>query len=158
MNNEIERKFLVSGDFKNLSDGKFEIKQGYLSSDPNRTVRIRITDKKGFITIKGKSDETGMKRLEWEKEISVQDAKALFELCEPNRIEKTRYIIDYEGHLFEVDEFYGENMGLIIAEVEMQSINEEVSLPNWIGKEVTNDKKYYNSQLTKYPFKTWQNE
>ena len=152
---EIERKFLVTGEFKHLAKSRVEIAQGYLSSDPNRTVRIRKYADKAFLTIKGKSDPTGMKRFEWEKEIKTEDAEQLLEICEKGKIVKTRYLIEHDNHLFEVDEFKNENSGLIIAEVELESIDEEVILPDWIGKEVTNDSRYYNSHLSKHPFTDW---
>ena len=155
MINEIERKFLVAGEFKSLSVGKFEIQQGYLSSDPERTVRIRIAGKKGYITVKGKSNEKGMTRLEWEKEILFDEAKALLELCEPGVVQKTRYIVDMDDFVFEVDEFHGENQGLIIAEVEIQSEEDEVDLPDWIGEEITGNPKYYNSYISNHPFSEW---
>jgi adenylate cyclase len=156
MTREIERKFLVQGDFRSMAAGKFEIKQGYLSIDPERTVRIRIASKKGFLTIKGPSDASGMSRFEWEQEISLGDAEGLLKLCLPHLIEKTRYVVDYEDHVFEIDEFHGANQGLLLAEVELSSTAEECSLPDWIGKEVTKDPRYYNSYLSNQPFSTWE--
>jgi adenylate cyclase len=158
MNIEIERKFLVIGDFKSQAVGKFEIKQGYISTDPDRVVRIRIADKKGFITIKGTSDESGMARLEWEKEIDYEEANQLLELCNKPVIEKTRFIIEYEKHIVEVDEFTGENQGLVLAEIELADKEEPVELPEWIGREVTNDFKYYNSYLSTHPYINWSDE
>jgi adenylate cyclase len=155
MTREIERKFLVQGDFRLMAAGKFEIKQGYLSIDPERTVRVRITSKKGFLTIKGPSDASGMSRFEWEQEISLGDAKGLLKLCLPHLIEKTRYVVEYEDHVFEIDEFQGANQGLLLAEVELSSTAEECSLPDWIGQEVTNNPRYYNSYLSNHPFSTW---
>jgi adenylate cyclase len=152
---EIERKFLVAGDFKALAVGKFEIKQGYLSVDPERTVRVRTAGKKAYLTVKGPSDQSGMSRLEWEKEISHKEAEQLLTLCIPTVIEKTRYIVDFDNHVFEVDEFHSSNKGLVLAEVELSSVNDTVELPNWIGDEVTNDKRYYNSWLSNHPFTTW---
>ena len=153
---EIEKKFLVKNlDFISLSKSSKKIKQGYLSSQKERTVRIRITNDIGYITIKGKSENAGLSRFEWEKEIPVVEAEELFMLCEPGAIEKTRYLVDYEGYVFEVDVFDGENKGLVLAEVELNSINDKPKLPNWIGEEVTGDNRYYNSQLTKKPYNTW---
>jgi CYTH domain-containing protein len=154
-NTEIERKFLVKGDFKQISTGKIHIVQGYLSSVPERAVRVRILGKKAFITVKGKSDETGMKRFEWEKPISVPDAQDLLKLCEANLIEKYRYIVEHDGHVFEVDEFLGSNKGLVLAELELQHVNEQVNLPDWLSNEVTQDKRYYNSYLSNHPYTSW---
>ena len=156
MNLEIERKFLVNNtNFKDLSYKEENLKQGYLNSNENRTVRIRITNYKGFITVKGKSNKTGTTRYEWEKEISKNDAEKLLLLCEPSIIEKKRYFIKNENLVFEVDEFYGDNEGLVIAEIELKNENENFTKPNWLGKEVTGNKKYYNSSLSKNPFKNW---
>lgn len=156
MNLEIERKFLVNSTvFKDESYKEENLKQGYLNSNENRTVRIRITNYKGFITVKGKSNKTGTTRYEWEKEISKNDAEKLLLLCEPSIIEKKRYFIKNENLVFEVDEFYGDNEGLVIAEIELKNENENFTKPNWLGKEVTGNKKYYNSSLSKNPFKNW---
>lgn len=156
MPTEIERKFLISSnDYKLKATGKTRILQGYLNSTPERTVRIRIKGNKGFLTIKGKSNEGGMSRFEWEKEIPFQEAEALFKLCEPGELEKIRYEIPFENHLFEVDEFLGANKGLILAEVELKSENEEFKKPDWLGEEVTGIKMYYNSYLSKHPYKDW---
>jgi len=152
---EIERKFLIQGDFKSLADKKIRIIQGYLSSAPERTVRIRIKDKKGYITIKGIGNESGVSRLEWEKEIPLAEAQELLKICEQGVIDKTRYLIKVGKHTFEIDEFYGDNEGLILAEVELKSENEQFEKPNWLGKEVTGDLKYYNSMLKKNPYKNW---
>ncbi len=157
MGKEIERKFLVKGDeYKSLAKKATRITQGYLSSVPERTVRVRIKGDKGFITIKGIGNESGASRFEWEKEIDVEDVKALLQICEPGIIDKTRYIVEYGGHTFEVDEFYGDNEGLVVAEVELQSEDEEFDKPSWLGEEVTGDVKYYNSMLMKNPYKNWQ--
>ena len=156
MSVEIERKFLVKNDdFKNESYAKKHIKQGYLNSDKNRTVRIRIANDKAFMTIKGKSNSTGTTRFEWEKEIKKEEAEDLLLLCEPSIIDKTRYLIKVGQHTFEVDEFYGDNKGLIIAEVELSDEAENFTKPNWLSKEVTGDVKYYNSSISKLPFKDW---
>ena len=142
---EIERKFLVeSTDFIKESTVNNRIVQGYLNSNPERTVRVRIKGNKGFLTIKGKGNENGTTRFEWEKEISLSEAEALLQLCESGIIDKIRYEIPLGKHTFEVDVFSGENQGLIIAEVELTFENEFFEQPNWLGKEVTGDKKYYN--------------
>lgn len=155
MPQEIERKFLVKGDFKSFVVKKINIEQGYLSSDPERSVRIRITDDTGFITIKGSATGNGFTRFEWEKEISLNEAKELMKLCLPGKIQKTRHIVPIATHTVEVDEFYGENDGLILAEIELASENECVELPNWLGEEVTGNLSYYNSELVKKPFNKW---
>ncbi|MCD8262523.1 MAG: CYTH domain-containing protein [Bacteroides sp.] len=155
MNQEIERKFLVTGEYKSLASSAGHIIQGYISSVPERMVRIRIRDEKAYITIKGASAEDGKSRYEWEKELSLQEGYELMNLCEPGSIDKTRYLIPYQEHLFEVDEFHGENSGLVIAEVELSSPDEKVSLPGFIGEEVTGDIRYYNSYLKKCPYSSW---
>lgn len=153
---EIERKFLVKNDgFKKESVEEMRITQGYLSSVPERTVRVRIKGKKGFMTIKGIGSESGASRFEWEKTISVKDTKDLLKICEPGIIDKTRYNVKYGEHTFEVDEFYGENEGLTVAEVELSSEDEKFDKPDWLGKEVTGDVKYFNSMLMKNPYSTW---
>ena len=153
---EIERKYLVNSlDFKNEYFKKSEIAQGYISSHPERTVRIRIKAEKGFLTIKGSGNENGTTRLEWEKEIPVDEAKELLKLCEKGIIEKTRYEVKSGNHIVEVDVFYGENDGLIIAEIELENENETIIKPNWLGEEVTKDERYYNAYLSKKPFKSW---
>ena len=158
MSIEIERKFLVKDDgFKNESVRKIRITQKYLSSVPERTIRVRIKGKKGFITIKGIGNKSGASRFEWEREISVKDTKDLLKMCEPGIIDKTRYNVKYGDHTFEVDEFYGENEGLIIAEVELSSEDEKFDKPDWLGGEVTSDIRYFNSMLIKKPYSTWEN-
>ena len=153
---EIERKFLVENDsFKALATAKKEIAQGYLNTNPERTVRVRISNEKAFLTIKGKGNESGMTRFEWEKEIPFEEGNALLFLCEKGVIEKTRFEIPVGKHLFEVDEFYGENEGLIVAEIELSDESEAFEKPDWIGMEVTNDRRYYNAYLSKNPFKNW---
>lgn len=155
---EIERKFLVkSADFKNQATSEENISQGFLNTDPERTVRIRIKGEKGFLTVKGKSNESGTSRFEWEKEIQKSDAEVLLQLCEQGILEKTRYEISNDSHVFEVDEFHGENEGLIVAEIELQDENESFEKPDWLDKEVTGDVKYYNSQLSKNPYSQWKN-
>jgi adenylate cyclase len=153
---EIERKFLVkSEEFKTISFAKNEISQGYLNSNPERTVRVRIKGNQGYLTIKGKGNETGMSRLEWEKEIPIDEAKMLLNLCENGVISKVRYEVKFGNHVYEVDEFFGENKGLILAEIELQSEEEVFEIPDWLGEEVTNSEKYYNSYLSKKPFINW---
>jgi adenylate cyclase len=155
-NREIEKKFLVKGVFKPLVVKETRITQGYLSSVPERTVRIRIKGDKGYITIKGIGNASGASRFEWEREISVDDANALLELCEPGVIDKTRYIVKADGDLvFEVDEFYGDNEGLTVAEIELPTEETPFTKPEWLGKEVTGDVKYFNSMLMKNPYKNW---
>ncbi len=148
---EIERKFLVSNLEECLQHHtkSITIVQGYLSFDPARTVRIRKTDTKAFLTIKGKSNETGDTRFEWEKEIKENEAIQLFDLCLGQTIRKTRYIVPYQSHIFEIDVFSGNHQGLVIAEIELSSSSEKVDLPKWIGQEVTGDNRYYNSVLAK---------
>ena len=156
MAQEIERKFLVnSDDFKRESFSETKIVQGFLSTVPERTVRIRIKENKGFITIKGIGNQSGTTRFEWEKEISVKEANDLLKICEPGVISKIRYHVKSGRHTFEVDEFYGENEGLIIAEVELNSEEESFVKPDWLGKEVTGDVKYYNASLINNSYANW---
>lgn len=156
MSLEIERKFLVKNDvFKKESFQQKIIKQGYLNSDKNRTVRIRISDHQGFITVKGVSNASGTTRFEWEKEIDVTEATEMLSLCETTIIDKNRFLVESGKHIFEIDEFYGDNQGLIIAEIELNSENETFEKPTWLGAEVTGNAKYYNSYLSKFPFSTW---
>ena len=156
MSLEIERKFLVKNDdFKKEAHQKKRIQQGYLNMDKSRTVRIRIDDEKAFITIKGKSNTSGTTRFEWEKEINKKEAEQLLDLCERPIIDKTRFFVKARHHIFEIDEFYGENQDLIVAEIELNSENESFQKPLWLGKEVTGNKKYYNSSLIQNPFKNW---
>ncbi len=153
---EIERKFLVTSDaYKVLAFAKNQIAQGYLNSNPERTVRVRIKGEKGFLTIKGKGNQSGMSRFEWEKEIPVAEAKALLDLCESGVISKMRFEVKVGQHVFEVDEFYGENSGLIMAEVELGSETESFEKPTWIGEEVTNDERFYNAFLSQNPYSKW---
>lgn len=150
---EIERKFLVRNmDFINSAKVLYEIKQAYLSSVPERTVRVRTKGAMGYITIKGKSSEDGTSRYEWEKEIPVEEAIELMKLAEPLTIEKTRYIVPFNGSVYEVDVFENHHKGLIIAEIELNSPNEIFNKPNWLGKEVTGKKEYYNAFLKNKPF------
>lgn len=152
---EIERKFLVKGEFKDVAFSSSRIVQGYLSSLPERNVRVRLRDVRAWLTVKGKSNAAGMSRFEWEKEISPEEARGLLEICEPGIIDKRRYLVEVGGHTWEVDEFYGENEGLVVAEIELSAEEEEFERPVWLGEEVTADVRYYNSQLVKKPFKTW---
>ena len=155
MAQEIEKKFLVAGEFKESAKKATRITQGYLSSVPERTVRARVKGEKGYITVKGIGNDSGASRFEWEKEIPVEDVRDLLKICEPGVIDKTRYLVDCDGHTFEVDEFYGDNEGLVVAEVELSDENEAFTRPSWLGEEVTGDKKYYNSMLMKNPYKNW---
>ena len=155
MPQEIERKFLVTGEYKSQAYAQSRIVQGYISSASGRTVRVRIRDGRGFLTIKGASNESGTSRYEWEKEIPLDEARELLKLCEPGIIDKTRYLVRSGQHTFEVDEFYGENEGLTVAEVELSSEDEPFVKPAFVGREVTGDARYYNSQLMKHPFTTW---
>ncbi len=153
---EIERKFLVTSEaFKNEAHKRTRIVQGFLNTNPERTVRVRVQGNDGFITVKGKSNASGLSRFEWEKQISLAEAEDLLHLCEPGIIEKTRYEIFFDDHTFEVDDFLAENEGLIIAEIELQSETETFQKPDWLGEEVTGKLKYYNSHLSKNPFKHW---
>jgi adenylate cyclase len=156
MAQEIEKKFLVINDsFKDAAVNQTRITQGYLSSVPERTVRVRIKGKSGYITIKGIGNDSGASRYEWEKEIPVSEVEELLKICEPGVIDKTRYEIKAGHHTFEVDEFYGENNGLVVAEVELQQEQDHFEKPSWLGEEVTGQTKYYNSMLMKNPFTKW---
>lgn len=153
---EIERKFLVlSNSFKSESFKETRIVQGFLNTDPERTVRVRLRGEQGVLTVKGKSSDDGLKRFEWEKDISKSDAEALLQLCEKGVIDKIRYHIKVGKHVFEVDEFFGDNQGLIIAEVELEEETEHFNKPEWLGKEVTGEIKYYNAELSKNPYSNW---
>lgn len=153
---EIERKFLVlNTDFIALATAKNRIVQGYLNSNPERTVRVRIKGNKGFLTIKGKGNESGTTRLEWETEIPLDEAEKLISLCENGVIDKIRYEILSGKHTYEVDVFEGENAGLLMAEIELDSENEAFEKPNWLGQEVTGDNRYYNAYLSNTPFRSW---
>lgn len=152
---EIERKFLVKGDYKSSVVKQYRIVQGYLSSHPERSVRVRIIDEKGYLTIKGASNASGTTRFEWEKELLLHEAEQLLKLCEPGVIEKTRVLIPAGKHTYEVDEFRGENEGLVLAEIELNNEQEIFEKPIWLGDEVTGDKRYYNAMLSKNPFTQW---
>ena len=156
MSQEIERKFLVKdSSYKDMAFSSSRIIQGYICSDRGRTVRVRIRNEKGFLTIKGASTDNGLSRYEWEREIPVEEARELMKLCQPGMIDKTRYLVKSGKHTFEVDEFYGENEGLVVAEVELGSVDEKYEVPPFLGEEVTGQVKYYNSFLMKCPFKEW---
>ena len=175
-NVETERKFLVrDSSYKSLAVKSFRIKQGYIAHDGGNTVRVRIRDHQGFLTIKGPSYD-GISRFEWEREIPLEDAEALFALCNGGFIDKTRYLVPADADFceasafslakqksasassqkyFEVDEFYGDNEGLVMAEIELEKPDEPFYRPAWLGEEVTGDRRYYNSHLLLYPFKSW---
>ena len=157
MPTEIERKFLIDNlDFKKLASGKKHIKQGFLNTHPKRTVRVRVIGAEAYITVKGIGNASGTTRFEWERAIPVVEANSLFPLCEANVLEKMRYEVPVGKHFFEVDEFLGENLGLIIAEVELSHEEELFEKPSWLGIEVTGETKYYNSQLSINPYKQWE--
>ena len=151
---EIERKFLVNNkDFIQESYANYNIKQGFLSDDPSRIVRIRITNDKGFITVKGKT--IGIERLEWEKEISKDEATTLLSLCKKPILEKTRYLVNFQDFIYEIDIFFGENQGLIIAELELSNSEQFFLKPSWLGIEVSHDTRYFNSNLITFPYSKW---
>jgi CYTH domain-containing protein len=153
---EIERKFLVTNlSFLDVARDNIPISQGFLSSHPDRMVRVRIAGNDAFLTIKGKGNDSGASRFEWEKPITVDEANQLMELCEPGIIEKTRYLVPAGTHTIEVDVFHGENAGLILAEVEMVNETDDILLPDWVGREVTGEERYYNDRLSRMPFRQW---
>ena len=153
---EIERKFLVKGNgYKQQAYSHSHIQQGNISSSHGRTVRVRIRDERGYLTIKGPSENGGLSRYEFEKEITLDEAEHLMQLCEPGIIDKTRWLVKSGNHTFEVDEFFGENEGLVMAEVELGAEDEPYEKPDFIGQEVTGDRRYYNSHLRKNPFSVW---
>lgn len=151
---EIERKFLLKGEFKQYAYASSHIVQGYLSVNSRNTVRIRIRGEKGYLTIKGKSSDNGLSRFEWEKEITAAEAEDLLKLAEPGVIDKTRWLVKSEDgkHIWEVDEFHGENEGLLLAEIELESVSDTFPIPEWIGEEVTGDPRYYNSYIRLHPY------
>ena len=157
---EIERKFLVVGEFKSRAYNATRIQQGYIASGHGRTVRVRIRGDKGYLTIKGPSGQAGLSRFEWEKEIPLSDARELMTICEPGIIDKTRYLVAAQDgiHTWEIDEFYGDNQGLVMAEVELSDENEPYSKPDFIGREVTGDRRFYNSHMRQNPFKLWKRD
>ena len=153
---EIERKFIVTSDsYKTLAFSSDRIAQGYICREGGNSARVRVRGDKGYITIKGPSLDGGLSRFEWEKEIPVDEALELLKLCHDGIIDKTRHLVKCGAHTFEVDEFFGDNEGLTIAEVELGDANEEFEKPDFIGEEVTGDKRYYNSRLTRFPYKSW---
>jgi CYTH domain-containing protein len=156
MAQEIERKFLVKDDsYKQMASSFSHIVQGYICRTSGRTVRVRMRGDKAFLTIKGPSPDGGLSRYEWEHEISGREALELMSLCESGVIDKVRYLVPWGKHIFEVDEFHGDNTGLLMAEVELSAIDESFIKPSFIGKEVTGDVRYYNSQLMMHPYKEW---
>lgn len=155
---EIERKFLVKGDFKSAAKSRTYILQGYLASNSDCTVRIRLRDNQGYLTIKGKSCAQGLSRYEFEKQVSKTEALELLSLCTTPKIEKYRWLVPSGQHTIEVDEFLGDNAGLIMAEVELASTQDDFIRPSFLGKEVTGDKRFYNSNLRLHPFKEWANQ
>lgn len=152
---EIERKFLVTGSFDHEVTQRLTIVQGYLSTVPERTVRVRIRGEEGFLTIKGIGNESGAARYEWERAIPLQEAGELLRLCEPGVIRKTRCLVAAGLHTYEIDIFHDENEGLVIAEIELGSEDESFSKPAWLGPEITGDLRYYNASLMKMPFIKW---
>jgi CYTH domain-containing protein len=156
---EIERKFLVTSEaFKEEAFKTNRIIQGFLNTHPERTVRVRLKENQGILTIKGETSKNGLTRFEWEKNISKVEAENLLKLCEKGVIDKIRYEVKVDNHIFEVDEFFGDNKGLTIAELELKTEDETFVKPSWLGKEVTGQIKYYNSQLCKHPYNTWEKQ
>ena len=156
MGMEIERKFLVVGDeYRRTAFASDRIKQGYICSGHGHTVRVRQRGSRAYLTIKGPSIDGGLSRYEFEKEITPKEATELFQLCEPGIIDKTRYLVSCGNHTFEVDEFYGDNEGLVMAEVELSSTDEPYERPPFIGREVTGDRRFYNSHLRLHPYCLW---
>lgn len=152
---EIERKFLVSGDFRPHVSGSSRIVQGYLCSSAGKTVRVRIIGEKGFLTIKGPTLPGSCSRFEWETQIPLKDAEELLRLCDSGVIDKVRHLVKAGDHVYEVDEFSGENKGLVVAEIELSSEDEDFERPEWLGREVTGERRYYNSCLLNNPYSRW---
>ena len=155
MATEIERKFLVKGEFRGEAIGKTRIVQGYICSDKGRTVRVRICGDKGYLTVKGAASASGLSRYEFEREVPLEDAEQMFRLCEQGAIDKERYLVPYGQHTWEVDVFHGPNEGLILAEIELSAEDEPFERPAWLGKEVSGDRRYYNSMLMRNPYCTF---
>lgn len=155
MATEIERKFLVTGDYKSHAYSHSHIEQGYFATAPGITVRVRIRDDKGYLTIKGPSDQQGLGRYEFEKEIDLEDAQELMKLCMPGKVDKNRWLVKSGKHTVEIDEFFGDNEGLVIAEIELDSVDEPYEKPDFLGEEVTGNRRYYNSHLLRNPYKFW---
>lgn len=152
---EIERKFLVVGDYKAHATSHTHIAQGYLCADGLRTVRVRLRDNRGYLTIKGPSLDGGLSRFEWEKEITADEARLLLPLCLPGVVEKVRHLVPAGELTYEVDEFLGANAGLTVAEIELPTVDTPFERPDWLGREVTGCRRYYNSALTARPFCEW---
>lgn len=157
MAQEIERKFMVVGEYKHLAHSSMHLVQGYIASG-RRTVRVRLSDDRAWLTIKGPSRDGGLTRYEWEHPIEAKEAMELLQLAEGALIDKRRWLVNYEGHTFEVDEFAGLNEGLVIAEVELRSADEEFATPAWLGREVTGERRFYNSHLRSHPYSEWSDE
>lgn len=155
---EIERKFLVTGDYKSQAVSHSRIVQGYICSERGRTVRVRLRGDCGYLTIKGPSLNGGLSRYEFEKQITQDEALSLLRICEPGIVDKVRWLVPVGKHTFEVDEFLGDNAGLVVAEVELSSEDEDYERPDFIGKEVTGDRRYYNSNLRRHPYCDWNDE
>jgi adenylate cyclase len=155
MATETERKFLVEGDYRADATESSRIVQGYLSSVAERTVRVRIREERGYLTIKGAGNDSGLSRYEWEREIPLAEAEELIALCEPGVIDKTRHLVPVGDHVYEVDEFHGDNAGLVIAEIELAGETEAFEKPAWLGREVTGEVGYYNAMLMRHPYATW---
>lgn len=155
---EIERKFLVTGDYKSQAVSHSRIVQGYICSERGRTVRVRLRGNCGYLTIKGPSLNGGLSRYEFEKQITQDEALSLLRICEPGIVDKVRWLVPVGKHTFEVDEFFGDNAGLVVAEVELSSEDEDYERPDFIGKEVTGDRRYYNSNLRRHPYCDWNDE
>ncbi|MBR2631109.1 MAG: CYTH domain-containing protein [Bacteroidaceae bacterium] len=155
---EIERKFLVAGDFKALAYDKTHIEQGYFATEPGKTVRVRIRNDKGYLTIKGPSCSKGLSRYEFEVEVPLADAQEMMKLCMPGRVCKDRYLVRSGKHIVEIDEFFGENEGLILAEIELESEDEAYVKPDFLGAEVTGDRRYYNKYMIRHPYKLWRDQ
>lgn len=152
---EIERKFIVTGPFKHLATSHTHIEQGYFETAPGRTVRIRIRDDKAYLTIKGPSNEQGLARYEFETEVPMEDGRQMLKLCRPGRIDKDRWLVPDGKHTVEVDEFHGDNEGLVMAEIELSSETEDFIKPVFLGREVTGDRRFYNNHLMRYPYVIW---
>lgn len=158
MHTEIERKFLVVGEFKHLAHNRTHIEQGYFATEPGKTVRVRIRDDKAYLTIKGPSDKGGLERYEFETEVPLEDGHQLMKLCMPGSVQKDRWLVKNGKHTIEVDEFFGDNEGLIMAEIELDSPDEPYEKPDFLGREVTGDKRFYNKYMLRHPYKQWRDE
>ena len=153
---EIERKFLVVGDeYRRMAYSSDRIVQGYICRADGNSVRVRIRDGRGYLTIKGPSLDGGLSRYEWEREISLSEAEDMLLLCRDAKIDKRRYLVKCGSHTYEVDEFYGDNEGLVVAEIELSDKDEAFERPSFLGREVTGEARYYNGHLTRFPYKDW---